>query len=119
MAQVHEPTTAVGDGQQPPPPPLAPDTQLQAAGPGPDPTTTTSTTTNSQGSDHGDNTKEQEPPAVKKNLRFWLVVAALAVTSLLVALEVTIVSTGTATIVAELGGQNSYSWMAGSYLLAL
>lgn len=69
-------------------------------------------------SDHGDS-KEQDSPGVKKDLRFWLVVAALAVTSLLVALEVTIVSTATATIVTELGGQNSYSWMAGSYLLAL
>lgn len=72
----------------------------------------------SQVSDNAD-TGEQGPLVVKKNLRFWLVVAALAVTCLLAALEITIVSTGTATVVAELGGQNSYSWMAGSYLLAL
>ena len=60
-----------------------------------------------------------EALAVEKNLRFWLVVAALAVTSLLVALEVTIVSTGTATMVAQLGGQSSYVWIPAAYLLAM
>lgn len=58
-------------------------------------------------------------PAVRKDLRFWLIIVSLAATSLLVALEVTIVSTGTATIVAELGGQSSYVWIPAAYLLAL
>ncbi|KAI4603894.1 hypothetical protein KJ359_000014 [Pestalotiopsis sp. 9143b] len=58
-------------------------------------------------------------PSVQKDLRFWLIIVALAATSLLVALEVTIVSTGTATIVAQLGGQSSYVWIPAAYLLAL
>lgn len=59
------------------------------------------------------------PSPVQKGLRFWLLVAVLAVASLLVALEVTIVSTGTATIVTELGGRSSYVWIPAAYLIAL
>ncbi|PNY23296.1 Uncharacterized protein TCAP_06764 [Tolypocladium capitatum] len=66
-----------------------------------------------------DQEDKSDVPPVKRDLRFWLIIAALAITSLLVSLEVTIVSTATATIVADLGGQSAYIWLPAAYLLAM
>ena len=51
------------------------------------------------------------------NLRFWLVLLALSVTSLLAALEGTVTSTALPTIVADLHIGDSYPWVSNAYFL--
>ncbi|RAK75207.1 MDR family MFS transporter [Aspergillus fijiensis CBS 313.89] len=51
------------------------------------------------------------------DLRFWLVFAALCVTSLLAALEGTVTSTALPTIVADLQIGDNYPWVSNAYFL--
>ncbi|KAI9035222.1 uncharacterized protein KD926_004269 [Aspergillus affinis] len=53
----------------------------------------------------------------KPDVRFWLVFAALCVTSLLAALEGTVTSTALPTIVAELHVGQDYPWVSNVYFL--
>lgn len=56
------------------------------------------------------------PP--KRGFRFWMIMLALAVTSILSALEGTIVSTALPTIVSHLGGAELFIWTVNGYFLA-
>ncbi|KAF1949744.1 major facilitator superfamily transporter [Byssothecium circinans] len=53
-----------------------------------------------------------------KGLRFWAIVAALAASKLMLALEITIVSTALPTIVDALSIGSSYVWVSNGYALA-
>ena len=55
----------------------------------------------------------------KKGLRFWMIVVALSVTSLLTAMEATITSTALPTIIADLGGGDLYIWAVNGYFLTM
>ncbi|KAG6354528.1 hypothetical protein INS49_004545 [Diaporthe citri] len=50
-------------------------------------------------------------------LDFWLVMAALSVTSLLSALDISVMSTALPSIVYDLGSSLAYSWVANGYFL--
>ncbi|KAK1978233.1 major facilitator superfamily domain-containing protein, partial [Colletotrichum cereale] len=56
--------------------------------------------------------------AAAKGLRFWAIVAALAASKLMLALETTIVSTALPTIVHTLGMGSSYVWVSNGAALA-
>ncbi|KAI4199284.1 MAG: hypothetical protein LQ346_002593 [Caloplaca aetnensis] len=60
-----------------------------------------------------------ERTSVKKGIRFWAIIAALAVTGLLTALEATITSTALPTIIEELGGASLYVWVINLYFLTM
>jgi hypothetical protein len=53
----------------------------------------------------------------KRGFRFWCIMLALAATSVLSALEGTIVSTALPTIVEHLGGAELYIWTINGYFL--
>ena len=53
----------------------------------------------------------------KRGFRFWMIMLALAVTSILSALEGTIVSTALPTIVEHLGGAELFIWTVNGYFL--
>jgi hypothetical protein len=57
----------------------------------------------------------RSPP--KRGFRFWMIMLALAVTSILSALEGTIVSTALPTIVGHLGGAELFIWTVNGYFL--
>lgn len=56
-------------------------------------------------------------PNVSKRVRFWAVIAALCMTSLLSALENTVVSTSLPTIAALLDIGRDYSWVTNAFFL--
>ncbi|KAF2192167.1 MFS general substrate transporter [Zopfia rhizophila CBS 207.26] len=63
----------------------------------------------------------KEPPKeeqTKYGMKFYLIIVALSITSLLVALEGTVTSTALPTIVRALGGGSSYVWASTGYFLA-
>ncbi|KAL8837989.1 MAG: hypothetical protein Q9176_005337 [Flavoplaca citrina] len=60
-----------------------------------------------------------EQPPVKKGIRFWAIILALAVTGLLTALEATITSTALPTIIEALGGASLYVWVINLYFLTM
>ncbi|KAF2138627.1 uncharacterized protein K452DRAFT_256263 [Aplosporella prunicola CBS 121167] len=59
------------------------------------------------------------PTPQKRGVRFWLIIAGLSITGLLVALEATIVSTALPSIIADLGGADSYVWVIMAYFLTM
>ncbi|GJD05058.1 Major facilitator superfamily transporter [Colletotrichum higginsianum IMI 349063] len=63
-------------------------------------------------------TKESVAAAPARGLRFWAIVAALAASKLMLALEITIVSTALPTIVHTLGMGSSYVWVSNGAALA-
>ena len=70
--------------------------------------------------DHGDergNEKEPQPAATKKSIRFFAIIAALALSGLLTSLEATITSTALPTITADLGGADLYIWIVNGFFL--
>ena len=58
------------------------------------------------------------PPSPSKDWRFWLIFLALCVTTLLVALDVSIIFIALPTIANDLGSEELFVWIANSYLLA-
>ena len=63
-------------------------------------------------------TREDNPPkAASKDWRFWTVLVAISLASLLTALEATITSTALPSIVGDLGGGHLYVWAVNGYLL--
>lgn len=60
---------------------------------------------------------EEEPAPAKKTFAFYAIIVSLALTSLLTALEATIVSTALPTIVADLGSGNLFVWVVNGYYL--
>lgn len=60
---------------------------------------------------------EMSAPNVSKGVRFWAVIAALSMTSLLSALENTVVSTSLPTIAALLDIGRDYSWVTNAFFL--
>ena len=53
----------------------------------------------------------------ERGFRFWMVFVSLCVTSLLAALEGTVVSTALPTIARDLGLGENYAWVANVYFL--
>ena len=67
--------------------------------------------------DEGGDEKEPQPAATRKSIRFFAIIAALALSGLLTSLEATITSTALPTITADLGGADLYIWVVnGLYL---
>lgn len=58
------------------------------------------------------------PQTARKDARFWLVFAAIALTTFLAALDSSIISTALPTITAALGSKDLYVWIIDAYLLA-
>lgn len=69
-----------------------------------------------QGELKSDNGKLQTV-ASKKSIRFYAIIAALAFSNLLTALEATVTSTALPTITAELGGGELFIWVVNGYFL--
>ena len=72
-----------------------------------------------QSSVANNNATAVEQPPVKKGIRFWAIILALAVTGLLTALEATITSTALPTIIEALGGASLYVWVINLYFLTM
>jgi hypothetical protein len=60
-----------------------------------------------------------EPPVFKPGVRFWAIMVAIGFAGLLTALEATIVSTALPSVISDLGGGDSYIWVANGYFLAM
>lgn len=73
-------------------------------------------TASSDDQNHGVDADEEPAPA-KKTFAFYAIIVSLALTSLLTALEATIVSTALPTIVADLGSGNLFVWVVNGYYL--
>ena len=56
--------------------------------------------------------------APKKDWRFWLIFLAVCVTTLLVAIDLSIVSTALPTIANDLNSKDAFIWVANAYILA-
>lgn len=69
--------------------------------------------TNAEGGDD----KELQQAATKKSIRFFAIIAALALSGLLTSLEATITSTALPTITADLGGADLYIWIVNGFYL--
>ena len=67
--------------------------------------------------DGGGDEKEPQPVATKKSIRFFAIIAALALSGLLTSLEATITSTALPTITADLGGADLYIWVVNGFYL--
>ena len=67
--------------------------------------------------DEGGDEKEPQPAATKKSIRFFAIIAALALSGLLTSLEATITSTALPTITANLGGADLYIWIVNGFYL--
>ncbi|KAI1376081.1 MFS general substrate transporter-like protein [Hypoxylon crocopeplum] len=63
--------------------------------------------------------KEADPPSFTKGFRFYAVLAAVGFAGLLTALEATITSTALPSIVADLGGGDTYIWAVNGYFLSM
>lgn len=59
---------------------------------------------------------ETAPPA--KGWRFWLIFMAICVATLLVAIDLSIISTALPTIANDLNSEDSFVWVANAYVLA-
>lgn len=59
----------------------------------------------------------EAPTAYKKDLRFWAILFALCITSLLASLETTVVVTSLPTIVERLEFGSSYVWVGNIFFL--
>ncbi|KAJ2905394.1 hypothetical protein MKZ38_005492 [Zalerion maritima] len=62
--------------------------------------------------------QNETPQTAKKGLRFWLIFAAIALTTFVAALDTSILSTALPTISATLNSEELYIWTINSYLLA-
>ncbi|KAI2882623.1 hypothetical protein CBS11852_9627 [Aspergillus niger] len=58
-----------------------------------------------------------QPATTKKSVRFFAIIAALALSGLLTSLEATITSTALPTITADLGGASLYVWVVNGFYL--
>ena len=67
--------------------------------------------------DNGGAAKEPQPATTKKSIRFFAIIAALALSGLLTSLEATITSTALPTIIADLGGADLYIWVVNGFYL--
>ena len=67
--------------------------------------------------DGGGDEKEPQPAPTKKSIRFFAIIAALALSGLLTSLEATITSTALPTITADLGGADLYIWVVNGFYL--
>jgi MFS family permease len=60
----------------------------------------------------------QDKPAMQKTWRFWAIIASLMITSLMSALEGTIITSALPTITEALGGGEAYIWVPNAFLLS-
>jgi hypothetical protein len=58
-------------------------------------------------------------PRFVRGFKFWAIMVAISITTLLTTLEATIVSTALPTIITELNGANKYIWVSSGYLLTM
>lgn len=59
----------------------------------------------------------EKPVTASKGWQFWAVFPALCITTLLAAVEATVVSTALPYITHELGAGDTYIWVVNAYLL--
>lgn len=59
-----------------------------------------------------------EAPSVDHSWRFWCTFVALCLISFVSAIDATIITTALPTITREIGGEEQYVWIAGSFVLA-
>ncbi|RYP28941.1 hypothetical protein DL767_006976 [Monosporascus sp. MG133] len=58
-------------------------------------------------------------PKQKYSWRFWAIIISLAVSSLLSALDVSVISTAMPSIINDLGSSGAYAWIANAYFLTM
>jgi hypothetical protein len=63
-------------------------------------------------------TEKTEPSSTKKGWRFWLIYATINVSTLLVAIDLSIVSTALPTISADLDAKELFVWVGNAYVLS-
>ncbi|MCJ1441750.1 MAG: hypothetical protein MMC23_002242 [Stictis urceolatum] len=61
---------------------------------------------------------EKTPPPPSKGWRFWIILFALCTATILVAIDVSIISTALPTISADLQSEELFVWVANAYILA-
>ncbi|KAH8817001.1 multidrug resistance protein Fnx1 [Xylogone sp. PMI_703] len=54
----------------------------------------------------------------RRGFQFWIILVALSITSILAALDLSIISTALPTIVHDLGSSSAYVWVANAYILS-
>ncbi|KAH8680444.1 major facilitator superfamily protein [Ilyonectria robusta] len=69
--------------------------------------------------DAQDATTEKSPPKFDKGPRFWAIMGVLSLISLLTSLEATVTSTVMPSLVADLGGGESFIWVSNAYFLTM
>ena len=69
--------------------------------------------------DAQDATTEKNPPTFQKGPRFWAIIVVLSFISLLTSLEATVTSTVMPSLVADLGGGESFIWVSNAYFLTM
>lgn len=62
---------------------------------------------------------ERSPPKFQKGPRFWAIIFVLSLISLLTSLEATVTSTVMPSLVADLGGSESFIWVSNAYFLTM
>lgn len=62
---------------------------------------------------------KENPPQMRKGLRFWAILVVLAIISLMTSLEATVTSTVLPSVVADLDGGENYIWVSNAYFLAM
>jgi hypothetical protein len=63
-------------------------------------------------------TEKTEPSSTKKGWRFWLIYATINVSTLLVAIDLSIVSTALPSISADLNAKELFVWVGNAYVLS-
>lgn len=69
--------------------------------------------------DAQDAATEKSPPKFDKGPRFWAIMGVLSLISLLTSLEATVTSTVMPSLVADLGGGESFIWVSNAYFLTM
>lgn len=69
--------------------------------------------------DAQDAAAEKSPPKFQKGPRFWAIIVVLSLISLLTSLEATVTSTVMPSLVADLGGGESFIWVSNAYFLTM
>lgn len=69
--------------------------------------------------DDQDASTEKSAPKFQKGPRFWAIIVVLSLISLTTSLEATVTSTVMPSLVADLGGAETYIWVSNAYFLSM
>ena len=69
--------------------------------------------------DDQDASTKKSAPKFQKGPRFWAIIVVLSLISLTTSLEATVTSTVMPSLVADLGGGETYIWVSNAYFLSM